>query len=208
MQDAGQSANETRLAEAKAPAQVLPSRSPTPDLAVPSAPAQHPLDTDMTLPWDEPLDQPQPPDQPRLSTAPPAGNPSTAGNMPDPTQANEPADLMLPDTQATDVPEEGVANGGTTLALEPTQIAQLPDEGPSSPPMASKLASAAAEAMTGAEATQASGLPASGATATSMPSLALPVNSAAGPSQQAGVTDQHPGRHAFCAKVLQCTCCI
>ena len=126
----------------------------------------------MTLPWDDPMEQPQP------FAAPPPGTAATADNIADPTQANEPnfnnAD-DLPDTQVTDVPNEDAMHMAPTLAMEPTQIAELPGA-PCSPLTATRLASAAAEAMTGAQATQALGLPASAGFATSMPSLALPPN--------------------------------
>lgn len=179
-QGVGQSAQEAHSGQPEAAAQALASRSPTPDLAVPSAtaPAQPALDTDMTLPWYEPQDQLQP-----LTAA-------TAGNVTDHTQANEPLhgnNTLLPDTQVTDMPHVA-----TVQAMEPTQIAQLPDA-PSSPPTSSKLASAAAQAMTGAHTTQASGLPSSVGFATSMPSLALPDDSAP-PKQHAAAATQQKGR--------------
>lgn len=163
----------------------------------------------MTLPWDEPMEQPQ------AFTAHPPSSAATGDNTADPTQADEPnfnnAD-HLPDTQVTDAPQEDAANIAPTLAMEPTQIAEAPGA-PCSPLTATRLASAAAEAMTGAQATQALGLPASAGFGTSMPSLALPTNptvpsQAAAPAAAAASnpTGQNPRPMLKDVTVFTCAC--
>lgn len=156
--------------------QALPSRSPTPDVAAPAAAAPPPalLDNDMTLPWNDPPHQGDSPD-----------NSSLLEDI-DPTQANEPMqddDLELPDTQATAMnlpagpPRRGAVMEPTQLLQQPTQLARPlapPSDPSSSPAGASKLASAAAQALSGAQPTQASGLLASAAFPASTPSVAMP----------------------------------
>lgn len=185
------------------------SRSPTPDMAaaqVASAPTAA-TDNDMTLPWDDPLD-----DQQDLQRK---GSPGNAAVNTD-TQAHKPHTAehpsteapSLPDTQANDVPGDMDAGfhelptGPQDLAFaEPTQLADAPTHLMGEPtqlmgeptqvavpahPVAAApraqpgsqagtaLASAAAQAMTGAHPSQASALPSSGGFPTAMPSLAHP----------------------------------
>ena len=169
------------------------SRSPTPDMASaqpPSAPAM-PTDNDMTLPWGDPLEQQAEGDDSHDAAA------LADTQVFEPShQAEQPvtASVLLPDTQANDLPHlpaeaqvephaapfaepTQVLGAPTQLLGEPTQLA-LP-VGPVSAASSARtgsqegtaLASAAAQAMTGAHPSQASLLPSSAGFPTVMPSL-------------------------------------
>ena len=177
------------------------SRSPTPDMALAQAPLAQAAttDNDMTLPWDVPPDQQDDeamePDHGHSDDA--AAQADT--QLSDPSHQAEhplPADTILPDTQANDMatdPQADLHTGlqGTSFA-EPTQLVGAPTELMGEPtqlalpvsPLAAApvalpgsqagtaLASAAAQAMTGAQPSQASVLPSSAGFPTAMPSLA------------------------------------
>ena len=188
-------------------------------------------DNDMTLPWDDPLDE-QPDPLPR-------GSAGDAGDAAGKTKEHEPSHKaeqpvaeapILADTQANDLPVDVAGNTGagtsevstgpqdvafaeptqladaaTHLSGEPTQLMGEPTQlaMPADPVAAAStaaqgsqagtaLASAAAQAMTGAHPSQASLLPSSGGFPTAMPSLALP-QPAPGPSPAGSALAQNSG---------------
>ena len=190
------------------------SRSPTPDMAAAQAPPapSAATDNDMTLPWDEPLDD-QPHFLPRGSAGDAAVNTAVVAHEPS-HKAEQPVGEapVLPDTQPNDLPTDlpgntaagsrAVSAGPQDIAFaEPTQLADAPTHlvgeptqlmgeptqlampadpvavAPTAPRVSqagTALASAAAQAMTGAYPSQASVLPSSGGSAVAMPSLAQP----------------------------------
>ena len=179
------------------------SRSPTPDMALaqaPSVPAPT-TDNDMTLPWDVPPDQQDDQDLEDDDRHPDDAAAQADIQPSDPSHQAEqplPADTILPDTQAnnmaTDLQADAVAGLQSTSFAEPTQLVGAPTQlmgeptqlalpvGPlTAAPVAlpgsqagTALASAAAQAMTGAHPSQASALPSSAGFLTAMPSLAQP----------------------------------
>lgn len=208
------------------------SRSPTPDMAaaqVPSAPTAA-TDNDMTLPWDDPLD-----DQPDLQRKGSPGNAAvnTENEVHEPSHAAEQPLTeapILPDTQANDPPDvmgagfRELSTGPQDLAFaEPTQLADAPTHlmgeptqlmgeptqlavpaAPSAQPgsqAGTALASAAAQAMTGAHPSQASVLPSSGGFPTAMPSLADPPPAPA-PSPAGSALAQNSGPEQGMSKSL------